>query len=134
MCGCADGGITTLFVLPSGEALCVAWQGDNTGPAPLEAVQGSWTRTIFWVVVPLCLSAKAVPVRMLDRAGFYDHLTAQYEGAEVLASSFDAFFAAANTPALKKLLPVVTGEIEDGRFTSAARLASRLPWALFAWF
>jgi len=34
------GGDSTLFVLPNGVALAVAWQGDNTGPAPLDAVAG----------------------------------------------------------------------------------------------
>eukprot|EP00947_MAST-08B_sp_MAST-8B-sp1_P006578 g6578.t1 len=64
------GGDTTLFVLPTGEALCVAWQGDNTGPAPLKAVQG-----------------------------FYADVRRRHPGATVEASTFDAFFRAANAPA-----------------------------------
>eukprot|EP01052_Picozoa_sp_SAG31_P022597 SAG31_NODE_1804_length_7234_cov_3.340855_4_plen_126_part_00 len=77
------GGISTLFVLPNGEALCVAWQGDNTGPAPLESVQE-----------------------------FYAHLEKQYPEADVVASTFDSFFAVANRKEIKSLLPVITQEIE----------------------
>jgi hypothetical protein len=36
----AYGTVSTVFVLPNGVALAVAWEGDNTGPAPLEDVAG----------------------------------------------------------------------------------------------
>ena len=61
-----------------------AWAGDNTGPPSLAEVQG-----------------------------FYATLKAQFPAAEVSASTFDAFFAAANQPEVKAQLPVVTAEIED---------------------
>ena len=64
---------STLFVLPNGEALCVAWQGDNTGPAPLADVQG-----------------------------FYQSLQERYPNANVSASTLDAFFQVANKPEIKK--------------------------------
>ena len=65
--------------------MCAAWAGDNTGPPPLQEV-----------------------------AGFYTSLRGRYPQAEVAASTFDAFFAVANEPAIKAQLPVVTQEIEDG--------------------
>ena len=71
--------IATLFVLPTGEALAAAWAGDNTGPPALADVQG-----------------------------FYKTLRTHYPAAEIAASTFDAFFAAANAPAVKARLPVVT--------------------------
>ena len=76
---------STVFVLPNGEALAVAWQGDNTGPAPLADVQA-----------------------------VYHKLRQQFPAANVTASTFDAFFAVANQPEIKRQLPVVTEEIEDG--------------------
>lgn len=79
------GGDSTVFVLPNGVALAVAWQGDNTGPAPLE-----------------------------DVAGFYAQVQRKYPGAKVSASTFDQFFKVANEPAVKAQLPVVTEEIGDG--------------------
>jgi hypothetical protein len=79
------GGDSTVFVLPNGVALAVAWQGDNTGPAPLE-----------------------------DVAGFYAQVKQKYPGAHVSASTFDEFFKVANEPAVKAQLPVVTEEIGDG--------------------
>ena len=79
------GGDSTLFVLPNGVALAVAWQGDNTGPAPLD-----------------------------DVANFYAQVSSRYPGAKVSASTFDAFFKIANEPAIKAQLPVVTEEIGDG--------------------
>ena len=66
-------------MLPTGEALAAAWAGDNTGPPPLADVQG-----------------------------FYKTLRTHYPAAEIAASTFDAFFAAANAPAVKATLPVVT--------------------------
>lgn len=72
-------------MLPNGEALCVGWDGDNTGPAPLADVQG-----------------------------YYKVLQDKYPSANVSVSTFDEFFAVANRPEVKALLPVVTGEIEDG--------------------
>ena len=79
------GGDSTVFVLPNGVALAVAWQGDNTGPAPLE-----------------------------DVARFYAQVEQKYPGAKVSASTFDEFFKVANEPAVKAQLPVVTEEIGDG--------------------
>jgi len=49
-----------------------------------------------------------------DVEGFYAYLRRKFPGADVKASTFDAFFDIANEPAVKKLLPVVTKEIEDG--------------------
>ena len=40
-------------------------------------------------------------------------LAALYPAAEISASTFDAFFAAANRPEVKAALPLVTAEIED---------------------
>ena len=61
------------------------WQGDNTGPAPLD-----------------------------DVAHFYQQVQGKYPGAKVSASTFDAFFKIANQPEVKSKLPVVTEEIGDG--------------------
>jgi hypothetical protein len=41
-------------------------------------------------------------------------LRAKFPAANVISSTFDAFFAVANQPEVKKLLPVITSEIEDG--------------------
>lgn len=79
------GGDSTVFVLPNGVALAVAWQGDNTGPAPLA-----------------------------DVAEFYAQVERKYPGAKVSASTFDDFFKVANEPTIKAQLPVVTQEIGDG--------------------
>eukprot|EP01050_Picozoa_sp_SAG11_P025994 SAG11_NODE_6067_length_1395_cov_1.146605_1_plen_382_part_10 len=80
----AYGSVATLFVLPNGEALCAVWAGDNTGPPPIADVQS-----------------------------FYTTLRAQYPAAHVVASTLDAFFAAASAPEIKAQLPHVTAEIED---------------------
>ena len=80
----AYGSIATVFVLPTGEALAAAWAGDNTGPPPLADVKD-----------------------------FYATLHEQYPFAEVVASTFDGFFAAASKPEVKAELPIVTAEIED---------------------
>jgi hypothetical protein len=80
----AYGSTATVFVLPTGEALCAVFAGDNTGPPPLS-----------------------------DVASFYATLRKQYPAAEVSASTFDRFFAAASKPEVKAKLPVVTAEIED---------------------
>lgn len=81
----AYGTIATIFVLPSGVALAVAWNGDNTGPGPAA-----------------------------DNEMNYRKLRSIYPNATVLSSTFDAFFAAANVPEVKAKLPVVTAEIGDG--------------------
>ena len=81
----AYGSINTLFVLPNGVALAVQWEGDNTGPGPIEQVQS-----------------------------FYTTLRTKYPHATVNVSTFDAFFAVANQPEVKSQLPVVTKEIGDG--------------------
>jgi hypothetical protein len=80
----AYGTDATLFVLPSGDAMCAAWAGDNTGPPPLEEVMG-----------------------------FYESLKGRFPQADIQASTFDAFFAVANRPEIRAQLPVVTAEIED---------------------
>ena len=41
-------------------------------------------------------------------------LEAMFPGAKVLSSTFDDFFAIANQPEIKAMLPVVTAEIGDG--------------------
>jgi hypothetical protein len=74
-----------VFVLPNGVALTAAWTGDNTGPGTLKSV-----------------------------AGYYTELRKRFPGAEVTASTFEAFFDVANSAAVKPLLPVVTAEIGDG--------------------
>lgn len=81
----AYGTPSTVFVLPNGVALAVAWQGDNTGPATMEQV-----------------------------AADYKQLQTKYPKAKILASTFDAFFKIANEPSVKAQLPVVTEEIGDG--------------------
>ena len=74
-----------VFVLPSGEAMAAGWSGDNTGPTPNDVAQRDFAA-----------------------------LRALYPRAAVKASTFDAFFDAANAPAVKAQLPVVTAEIGDG--------------------
>ena len=54
------------------------------------------------------------PAPLDEVAGFYRTLKQKFPAADVAASTFDAFFAVANQPAIKKQLPVVTQEIEDG--------------------
>ena len=60
-------------------------QGDNTGPATAEQV-----------------------------AADYKQLKTKYPEANVITSTFDAFFTIANEPSIKAQLPVVTEEIGDG--------------------
>ena len=81
----AYGTPSTVFVLPNGVALAVAWQGDNTGPATIEQV-----------------------------AADYKQLQTKYPRAKIVASTFDAFFKIANEPSVKAQLPIVTEEIGDG--------------------
>ena len=71
-----------VFVLPNGVALVAAWQGDNTGPAPIDAIQQ-----------------------------VYASLRKRYPHATVRPASFDEFFAIANQPDVKSQLPVVTQDI-----------------------
>ena len=59
----AYGSYHTAFVLPSGVALVASWEGDNTGPAPVEDVQT-----------------------------FFSYLRNEFPRAHVHASTFDAFF------------------------------------------
>ena len=54
------------------------------------------------------------PAPLEDVAGFYAQVKRKYPGAQVSASTFDAFFRIANEPAVKAQLPVVTEEIGDG--------------------
>jgi hypothetical protein len=68
-----------------GSMVWQAWQGDNTGPAPLADVEG-----------------------------FYRELRERYPAATVIASTFDAFFTVASQPSIKAQLPHHSGEIEDG--------------------
>ena len=81
----AYGTVSTVFVLPTGEALAAGWVGDNMGPPDRDTVDAM--------------------VRSLQQ---------RFPQAEVDTSSFDAFFAAANRPDAKRRLPVVTAEIGDG--------------------
>ena len=69
----------TVFVLPNGVALAAGWVGDNSGPPPVATAQEDFTS-----------------------------LRALFPNATIKASTFDAFFAVANEPAVKQLLPVVT--------------------------
>jgi len=77
------GGPGTQFVLPNGVALAVDWTGDNSGPSANGARSGL--------------------------AG----LRAQFPGANVHASTFNAFFKEANKPENKAKLPIVTAEVGD---------------------
>ena len=80
----AYGTTATVFVLSTGEALVAAWAGDNT----------------------------ALP-SVADVQGFFATLKGRYPDAEIVTSTFDAFFAVANRPEVKATLPVITTEIED---------------------
>eukprot|EP00040_Diaphanoeca_grandis_P003118 m.23826 g.23826 ORF g.23826 m.23826 type:complete len:790 (+) comp14371_c0_seq1:140-2509(+) len=79
------GDVSTVFVLPNGEALAVAWYSDNKGPAPIEMCQAD-----------------------------YAALQTRFPSATVVSSTFDEFFDVANQPDIKRQLPVVTEEIGDG--------------------
>jgi hypothetical protein len=79
------GTVKQVFVLPNGHAMVAAWDGDNSGPGDASTIQS-----------------------------FYAYLHQRFPGASVQATSFDEFFAVANTPEIKAQLPVITQEIGDG--------------------
>jgi hypothetical protein len=79
------GDTSTVFVLPSGVALVANWKGDNSGPAPVDAVVNDTLA-----------------------------LRQRFPRAQVITSTFDEFFRAANMPDVKARLPVVTQELGDG--------------------
>jgi hypothetical protein len=87
----AYGNDKTAFVLPNGIALVVQWDGDNTGPPDGGGDAG-----------------------VKNVKNVYTYLQTKFPGADVHASTFDAFFKEAWVESVKKQLPVVTQEIGDG--------------------